>query len=415
MPKLDIFCTVIDNYGDAGVCLHLARTLSQQGYQTRLWCDRLDVLEQIQIKQAAAASSTGAQTVSTGSDQANPHLECCAWTDQLTEYACPDVVINAFNCRLNPVILHSIQAREQSGQPVVVINLEYLSAEGWIEDCHGLASPADGITCYYFFPGFTPRTGGLNVDPHFIQQCRELQCHQLAAPAPSQIADGSTISLFSYHNSALKPLLTAMAQSAAQSSLVLTLQVFTGLALENLNELLGTELKVGDRAYLNPQLELITSTEQAALKIEVWPMVEQSQYDQILLDSCCNLVRGEDSIVRAMHTGRPFLWHIYQQDEDAHIVKLKSFIERMKDSLEQFTALPQANPHFASDFAYLEQCLLAYNSADKWPENFSFSEFMQRTAPLFYHFARYLGEQEPLYVRLDRFIQSKLGLVTTKA
>lgn len=420
MLKLDIFCTVIDNYGDAGVCLHLARTMSHHGYQVKLWCDQLEVLEQIKNKQSVPAATTSAGV---RDDNANELLEIKSWTQDLADYTCPDVVINAFNCRLNPIILQRIQEQEPKKQPLV-INLEYLSAEEWIEGCHGLVSPADGISCYYFFPGFTPRTGGLNIDADFVQAC----LHQLAPLSSRHSAEQppvSSISLFSYHNAALKPFL----QASAQADAPLTIQVFTGLALDNLNTILGANLKVGDVAYLNTELELqpilnkslahqtesekveenLKHSEPAQLRIEVMPMLSQEGYDQVLLQSSCNLVRGEDSIVRAMHTGHPFLWQIYEQAESAHIVKLQSFIDRMKAILLEATELPTINPNFELDFAYLERCMLAYNNACPWPDDFSLKAFMERTAPLFAHFAQYLCQQDPLYVRLNRFLESKLA------
>ena len=38
----DIFCTVVDNYGDIGVCWRLARQLAaEHGFAVRLWVDDL--------------------------------------------------------------------------------------------------------------------------------------------------------------------------------------------------------------------------------------------------------------------------------------------------------------------------------------------------------------------------------------
>ena len=41
------------------------------------------------------------------------------------------------------------------------------------------------------------------------------------------------------------------------------------------------------------------------------------------------IIRGEDSFVRAQLAGKPFLWTIYPQEEDTHIVKLNAFLDRM--------------------------------------------------------------------------------------
>ena len=69
-------------------------------------------------------------------------------------------MIEAFACELPESY---IAAMAQRTVPPVWIDLEYLSAEAWVEGCHRLPSlrarwPLDK---YFFFPGFTPQTGGL--------------------------------------------------------------------------------------------------------------------------------------------------------------------------------------------------------------------------------------------------------------
>lgn len=378
MLTLDIFCKVIDNYGDAGVCLHLARTLSQQEVKVTLWCDQLKVLEQIQNHK----------------DTSTPNLQLKEWP-LLTKYDCPDAVINAFNCRLDPAVIKAIQTKERSGQPAVVINLDYLSAEDWVEGCHGLTSPADGISCYYFFPGFTNKTGGLNVDPDFVKQCKA-NLHKIAlenSPHSAHTKTDQNITLFSYKNPALMPLLN----SFTNSSIPRVLTVFQGLALDNLNQLLSLNLHAGETIQLGE------------LTIHASAMVEQQEYDDYLLNNQCNLVRGEDSIIRAMHTGRPFLWQIYKQEENAHIVKLESFLDRMYSVLSSSKDL--TGTEWEKDFSYLKQCMLAYNEAASYPDNFTFEQFIQNTQALFYNFAQYLCAQAPLSARLLAFIKEKLDRV----
>ena len=42
MARWDIFCSVVDNYGDIGVTWRLARQLAaEQGHVVRLWVDEL--------------------------------------------------------------------------------------------------------------------------------------------------------------------------------------------------------------------------------------------------------------------------------------------------------------------------------------------------------------------------------------
>ena len=56
-------------------------------------------------------------------------------------------------------------------------------------------------------------------------------------------------------------------------------------------------------------------------------MVPQADYDRLLWSCDLNFVRGEDSFVRAQWAARPFVWHIYPQEDDAHRVKLDAFLD----------------------------------------------------------------------------------------
>lgn len=405
--SLDIFCNVIDNYGDAGVCLHLARALSKLNYQVKLWCNNMSVL----------------QTLTIPSDHNNPLLQLAAWEQELTSYQPAQVVISAFSCHLDQ---NTRTALSQHPEPLN-INLEYLSAEEWVESCHMLPSPQDGYTSYFFFPGFTAKTGGLNVDHKFTNACRTelLKQQQLILHKEkeekeqeepeensSAITTARTISLFGYDN----PTVLHLIQSLQKSSRPTLIKVFTGLALDNLNQLLGLNLQVGDR-YQDHQVT-----------IEVLPMLTHEEYDQILLHSDFNLVRGEDSIVRAIHTGHPFLWQIYPQDEDTHIIKLKSFLEQVKrinlenakkqegkdvevgreEKEEQLSYLPLATTQLEQAYKHFSQVMLAYNGSGSWPEDFDFDHFTKESNALCYNLAIYLCHQEPLAIRLAQFIAQKL-------
>ena len=78
-----------------------------------------------------------------------------------------------------------------------------------------------------------------------------------------------------------------------------------------------------------------------ALTVRVLPFVAQPDYDKLLWACDFNFVRGEDSFVRAQWAGKPFVWHIYPQDENLHHVKLRAFLQRYAagiDSLVRFFA-----------------------------------------------------------------------------
>ena len=149
----DIFCNVIDNYGDIGVCWRLARQLAhEQGIAVRLWVDDLSSFHRLCFEVDAAQE----QQVCLG-------VEVRHWTDFFPRVEPAHLIIEAFACQLPTSYIEAMAA--QTRQPVW-INLEHLSAEDWVAGCHGLPSPHPSLplTKYFFFPGFTPDTGGLLLE-----------------------------------------------------------------------------------------------------------------------------------------------------------------------------------------------------------------------------------------------------------
>ena len=150
----DIYCRVIDNYGDVGVVWRLARDLAARGEQVRLWLDDASALEWM----APAGQPANVQLL--------------AWPAGPDMDAEPtgDVVIEAFGCQLPESVVARMAARPK---PPHWINLEYLSAESYVERSHGLQSPqfsgpGRGLIKRFFYPGFNPRTGGLLREPGLL-------------------------------------------------------------------------------------------------------------------------------------------------------------------------------------------------------------------------------------------------------
>jgi uncharacterized repeat protein (TIGR03837 family) len=78
-----------------------------------------------------------------------------------------------------------------------------------------------------------------------------------------------------------------------------------------------------------------------ALSIAVIPFLSQDDYDRLLSLCDFNFVRGEDSFVRAQWAARPLLWHIYPQQEQAHLQKLDAFLDIQGEESQRENA-PQA-------------------------------------------------------------------------
>lgn len=300
----DIFCRVIDNYGDIGVCWRLARQLANEHQQqVRLWVDDINSL----IRIWPAAHQLDQQQVS--------GVEVCRWGP---EFAAPfhvaDRVIEAFACEIPAAYVNAMALRKRQGEPPIWINLDYLSAESWVEDCHGMPSthPATGLRKTFFFPGFTPRTGGLLREQSLISTRNAFQpVLWLDAMGIKPQPAALLVSLFAYENPAISTLLDAWANSATPVHCL----VPNGKILTSINQAIARELAIGDVYH------------RGSLCLQVIPFVTQAEYDQLLWTCDINFVRGEDSFVRAQWAGKPMLWHIYPQDEDTHITKLNAFLD----------------------------------------------------------------------------------------
>lgn len=304
--RADIFCKVIDNFGDLGVCWRLARQLHHEhGVAVTLWVDDLASFSRM----APALSPALAE-------QSLDGLRVCLWQGEIADPSPGDLVIEGFGCPLPSGFLSAMAAR---ARPPVWLNLEYLSAESWVEECHGLPSqhPQTGLTQYFWFPGFTPRTGGLLREQGLLAERDRFQSDQVRQAAfwsglglPEAMSADHRYSLFAYENAAIAAWLEALA-GAERSALVV---VPAGRALGDVERWAGQALAIGDRVT------------RGKVTVAVLPFLSHGDYDRLLWACDLNAVRGEDSFVRAQCAGRPLLWHIYPQEEDAHWVKLEAFL-----------------------------------------------------------------------------------------
>lgn len=314
MTTVDIFCQVIDNFGDIGVCWRLARQLQQQyDYQVRLWVD--DLASFAHLAQGLNPSL---------SQQTLDGLNIWHWTDALIAQAQPaQLVIEGFACRLpEPYLV----AMAQQQPPSTWLNLEYLTAETWALDCHGLSSrhPRLPLQQSFFFPSFSAKGGGLLREQGLIQQRDYFQQNHLPQQQfwqqlgyPQALEFDRRVSLFGYENSAVSSLLQTLAEDSQRTLAIIP----HNRLLNSINQHLGLQLRTGDY-YTYGHLQLA-----------VLPFLSHQHYDHLLWACDLNAVRGEDSLVRALWAGRPLLWHIYPQQEDAHWPKLNAWLALMEHDL----------------------------------------------------------------------------------
>jgi uncharacterized repeat protein (TIGR03837 family) len=309
LNTVDIYCQVIDNYGDAGVCWRLARSLAEHGLAATLWIDDLARLAALRpaLQAELPTQRLDGFTVRTWDAETTPHQPA-------------DLVIEAFGCRMPAAQLTAMAAMRS---PPVWINLEYLSAESWVDEHHGLPSPHPSLplTRYFFFPGFDLRSGGLIREQHLLSKrhafdatARDAFLAQLGiALEPEEVL----LSVFCYPSAPLGELLKALHDGPP------VLCVFPGGLPEGCEALAA-----------------------GAVRVQALPFLEPDDYDRLLWSCDLNFVRGEDSAVRAQWAGQPFIWQLYEQAEGAHHAKRVAFLSRYFEDLDDgLAALVDAGWH----------------------------------------------------------------------
>lgn len=305
----DLFCHVVDNFGDIGVCWRLAADLASRGQTVRLWVDD---------GQALAWMAPGALQAQWPGVTVWPWSHCSApdAPAHLQHLPPADVWVEAFGCDIPAPFLAHYRAGSAAHKPPVWINLEYLSAEPYVERCHGLPSPvmqgpAQGLTKYFFYPGFTPLTGGLLREPTLNVEGQAPSATQRAEFVQQLGCDWQgerLLSLFCYEPPLLPHMLQALAAGQQDSLLLVT----PGRAAQAVRAVLGGQ------------------TTQGHLHLHYLPALPQTGFDQLLRHCDVNFVRGEDSLVRALWAGRPMVWQIYPQEDAAHAAKLEAFLQQLQ-------------------------------------------------------------------------------------
>lgn len=291
----DVFCHVVDNWGDVGVCWRLCRQLGAAGHRVRLWIDDASALDWM-----APGARTGGE----------PGVRVHPWPRQQSDAPPPalppgDVLVEAFGCHVPDAWVAALLPEAgRDGRPTVWLNLEYLSAEPWVARSHGLPSPVlsgclAGRTKWFFFPGFTPDTGGLLREADLMARQAAFDAHAWRDGIARHA--GPWVSLFCYEPAALPRLIAQPALACAQW-------------------LVAAGRSADAWSALAPPLP-------PGAAARVLDGVPQPAFDERLWACDLNLVRGEDSLVRALWAGRPFLWQLYPQDDGAHLDKLGAFLD----------------------------------------------------------------------------------------
>lgn len=324
-----LVCRVIDNFGDVGVLWRLARQLADEhGLAVDFFIDepaclwpmapgrsleqRVDGLH-VRLLDEAAPVGTGAA-----------------------------VVVSGFQARLPAA---ARQALRQQARPPLLVQLEYLSAEDWIESCHGLPSlHADGLREHFFHPGFSPACGGLLLERDLLARRDAFQadaagCRHWLASHGVQPRDGERLASVLCYAQAPLPALARQWLADRQNPPLHLLLPGAGTLGRAAPD---SGLPDADTQPHRAALQALAADSAGRLRVSTLPFLAQPDFDHLLW--CCdlNLVRGEDSWVRALWAGRPWLWQAYPQAGEVHLDKLTAFLQRCRRWLSSPSASPAA-------------------------------------------------------------------------
>jgi uncharacterized repeat protein (TIGR03837 family) len=378
--RWDIFCRIVDNFGDAGVCWRLSRQLAHEhGIAVTLWIDDVASLAQFVPRLAPDAADQAADGIRV---RRLATLNAGAFT-------LPDVVVESFGCGLPEIY---VAAMAERSRPPVWVVLEYLSAEPWIDASHGLPSPHPRLplTRWFWFPGFTRKTGGVLREAGLLDARDAFRANTWAREAMWRAIDchppagALKVSLFCYTNPALPALLDAWAEGDEAVACV----VPEGVAGSELDRWTGG-------AVPHPGMPLV----RGRLTLAVAPFVDQDAFDRRLWECDLNFVRGEDSFMRGQWAGQPYVWHVYPQEDDAHLTKMDAFLTRLEGTVPDGVRLGQRT------FWYAWNAGDPVTTADAWP---GYRAALPAITVVTRAWSRALARQPELAGGLVKFCESKL-------
>jgi uncharacterized repeat protein (TIGR03837 family) len=233
-----------------------------------------------------------------------------------------DVAIERFACHIPEPLLEIAYERSK-----LISNLAYLSAEDWVEDYHLKESLLGRGTArkFFFMQGFREGTGGLILNSS-LEKLRD---------------SAGGIDRFKVINSVLSPLgITADPDNDTLIGTVFTYERGFDTLLSDLVTLERPVILLvfGDKSQRGMSSTLkrfgVGEPHQRCvyknIQLAYTPFISQHTYDTLLCCTGFNIVRGEDSLARAVLSGKPFIWNAYIQDDRYQRVKVEALLKAMR-------------------------------------------------------------------------------------
>ena len=317
LKTLDIFCEIIDNYGDIGVVYRTAKELQKifPKSKIRVFLNRLDEFKKInsQVIDLPSQNIDGIEYITFDylRDNANKLLTA-------------QVIIEAFGCQIPKEYIEIAYDNSE-----LLINLEYLSAEDWIEDFHLQSSPLGRgkLKKVFFMPGFTEKSGGVIADSNYLERIQRVlenkEFYEKKYLSDIEDRENKIIgTLFSYEKN-FTPLLEDL-KKLDKDVVILAMGEKTQDSLRKILKNFSIE-------------DFRNSLKYGKIEIRFLNFLNQEEYEELINIVDFNFVRGEDSFIRAVLTGKPYMWHIYCQEEYAHMDKIEGFLDKYRKVIENFS------------------------------------------------------------------------------
>lgn len=317
LKTLDIFCEIIDNYGDIGVVYRTAKELQKifPKSKIRVFLNRLDEFKKInsQVLDLPSQNIDGIE-----------YITFDYLRDNANELLTAQVIIEAFGCQIPEEYMEIAYDNSE-----LLINLEYLSAEDWIEDFHLQSSPLGKgkLKKVFFMPGFTEKSGGVIADSNYLERIQRILENKdfYEKKYLSDIEDRENKivgTLFSYEKN-FTPLLEDL-KKLDKDVVILAMGEKTQDSLRKILKNFSIE-------------DFRNSLKYGKIEIRFLNFLNQEEYEELINIVDFNFVRGEDSFIRAVLTGKPYMWHIYCQEEYAHMDKIEGFLDKYRRVIENFS------------------------------------------------------------------------------
>lgn len=398
-----ILCKVVDNFGDIGFVYRLARALSEIDRTLKL---------KIIVSDLNSFRKISGGTIQNIAFQLFNDWEIYDWNDYDFCYKrfksnCPRFVIECFQCG-RPDWLEEILFDEEKSEITNIINLEYLTAESWADDFHLLKSGTRSslVKKINFMPGFTKKTGALILDKNFQKNKKDLNLAKKSLETygfDTEVfgnENNFNVLIFTYPRN-FEPFLSSLndfeiEKRKTNPNFKVNIFAAPGLSFDSIKKL--------QEKYKNFSI------------IEL-PYMIQTDWDNLLLLSDFNFIRGEDSFSRACLAGKPFLWNAYVQSEEVQILKVNGFLERFSKhcSGENYRLIKNlhiyVNTYFSSDVCDEVNEILKDFDFDKMNEKKLFDEFFASYDSLkndFDFFSKELAQNGDLAENLLHYINSLL-------